>query len=91
MNQMICLILMIIAERAGDRPYTGAILVEKFETISIIELLRSKGNYSSSVEILELQRKIAENDFPNRQFDTWDESAYRYFRRELKLEKLQEN
>jgi hypothetical protein len=81
----ICAVLMFLAEQPGDRPHRGVIVVHKFETASIVSLLRANGHHGSA-EILEQQYKRQEMEWPGKQTHWWHEESYRYFRRLLKME-----
>ena len=89
MRLILCVMLWLVCaveERAGDRPTPGHILVEKFETHSIIELLCHNDDFGAAVEVLEWQRRLSDRHDPDRKYDLWDESCYRFFLRALKLE-----
>ena len=85
MTAIILAMLLFAADTPGDRIARDIIVVAKFETESIIQLLRVRGYHDAAI-ILDEQRQRHEQDDPGTQTHWWHEPSYRYFRRQLDLE-----
>ena len=85
MTAIILAMLLFAADTPGDRIARDIIVVAKFETESVIQLLRARGYHDAAI-ILDEQRKRHEQYDPGTQTHWWHEPSYRYFRRLLDLE-----